>query len=224
MSIFPDRWPVQNPDQIQLYTANTPNGVKATIALEELGLPYELHKVDIMKGDQFDPGFVAIQPNSKIPCIVDPDGPGGEPLAIMESGAILHHLARKTGQLMPTDPRGESEVLQWLFFQIGSVGPMFGQFGHFYKFAKGKTDAYGENRYAKEVERLLGVLESRLDGRDWICDDYSVADIALAPWVGGLAFYEAHQRVGYARFTRVQAWQDRFMERPAVIRGRDVVA
>jgi len=187
--------------------------------LEELGLPYEPHRVDIMSGDQFDDDYVLIQPNSKIPCIVDPDGPGGQPLVIMESGAILHYLARKTGRLMPTDPRGESEALQWLFFQVGSVGPMFGQFGHFFKFAKGKTDSYGEDRYAKEVQRLLGVLEARLDGREWICGDYSVADIALAPWVGGLAFYEAHERIGFDAFPRVQAWHGRFEARPAVQRG-----
>ena len=222
MSIFPSRWAPQHPDRIQLYSVPTPNGVKASIMLEETGLPYEAHVVHIGKGDQFDPEYLQVNPNNKIPSIIDPSGPGGEPIAIMESGAILHYLARKSGRFLPTDPRAESEVLQWLFFQVGSVGPMFGQFGHFYKMAKGKTDEYGEKRYAAEVTRLLGVMERRLQGRDWIAGDFSIADIALVPWIGALSFYEGHDVVGYHDFPTVHAWVERFEARPAVQRGREI--
>lgn len=222
MSIFPTRWAPTHPDRIQLYSLPTPNGQKASIALEELGLPYDAHLINIMKGDQRDPEFVLLNPNSKIPAIIDPDGPNGEPIRIMESGAILHYLARKTGKLMPGHARGENQVLQWLFFQVGSVGPMFGQFGHFYKFAKGKTDTYGEERYTAEVTRLLGVIEQRLEGRDWLVDAYSIADIATAPWVDALEFYEGKEAVGYGDFPRVQAWMARFNDRPAVQRGKTI--
>jgi len=218
MSIFPTRWPAQHPDRLQLYSLATPNGQKAGIVLEELGLPYEAHRISI-SGDQFDPEFIAINPNSKIPALLDPNGPGGEPLAIMESGAILHYLAKKAGKLIPDTPAGESQALQWVFFQVGSVGPMFGQFGHFYKFAKGKTDTYGEERYGKEVTRLLGVLEARLEGRDWLVDEFSIADIANAPWVKALDFYEGKDFVGYENFPQVDAWVQRFHDRPAVQRG-----
>jgi GST-like protein len=219
---YPTRWKIEHPDRLQLYTLPTPNGQKASIALEELELPYEAHRVDIMSGQQHDPEFEKINPNAKIPALVDPTGAGGSPLTIMESGAILIHVARKAGRLLPSDPRAESEVLQWLFFQVGSVGPMFGQFGHFYKFAKGKTDGYGEQRYAKEVTRLLEVIEGRLDGRDWLVDDFSIADIATVPWIQALDFYEGKARVEYDRFERVQAWVERFAARPAVQRGRVV--
>lgn len=219
--MFPSRWPPTNPDHLQLYSLPTPNGQKAGIALEELGLPYDAHRIDIMNGDQFDPEFVKLNPNSKIPTLLDPNGPGGEPLAIMESGAILIYLARKAGALLPSDPAAESRVLQWLFFQVGSVGPMFGQFGHFYKFARGKTDSYGEERYGKETTRLLGVLEDNLDG-DWIAGDYSIADIALVPWIKALDFYEGKEFVEYDRFEKVQAWVERFEARPAVQRGLKV--
>lgn len=222
MPTFPGRWPVKHPDRIQLYSMPTPNGKKASIALEELGLEYEAHWVDIMKGDQHDPDFIRINSNSKVPAIIDPNGPDGEPLRIMESGAILHYLARKGGQLLPSDPRGENEVLQWVFFQVGSIGPMFGQFGHFRKFAKGKTDAYGEQRYQREVVRLLGVLESRLEQRDWLCGDFSIADIATAPWMRSLEFYDAYDAVGFENFPRVNEWANRFEARPAVQRGSQV--
>lgn len=216
------RWHAEHPDRIQLYSLPTPNGQKASIVLEELGLPYEAHRINILEGDQFDPEYVKINPNSKIPAIVDPDGPGGEPITIMESGAILFYLARKAGKLLPADAAGQSEVLQWLFFQVGSVGPMFGQFGHFYKYAKGRTDTYGEQRYGKEVTRLLGVLESRLEGREWICDEYSIADIAIVPWINALDFYDGKDAVGYDKFPNVQAWVARFGERPAVQRGSKI--
>ena len=224
MSLFPSRYPVQHPDRIQLYWFPTPNGRKARIALEELELPYEGHLVNILENHQMDPDYLAINPNNKIPTIVDPNGPDGQPMSIMESGAILMYLARKAGRLFPTDPRGENEVLQWVFFQVGSVGPMFGQFGHFYKFAKGKTDTYGEERYNKEVQRLLGVMDKRLSDREWLAGDYSIADIMTAPWIAGLEFYEAYDAVGYDQFTHVKDWMQRFHSRPAVQRGWTVPA
>ncbi len=222
--LFPSHWPPAHPDRIQLYSLATPNGQKAAIALEEMELPYEAHRIDIMAGDQFDPEFVRLNPNSKIPTLLDPNGPGGEPITIMESGAILHYLARRTGKLLPTDPRGENEVLQWLFFQVGHVGPMLGQFGHFYKFAKDKTDDYGEKRYGAEVTRLLGVIEARLEGRDFLVGDFTVADIATVPWITALDFYEGKDYVGYADFPRVDAWVQRVLARPAVQRGVKVCA
>ena len=223
MALFPSRWPVQHPDRLQLYSLPTPNGQKAGIVLEELELPYEAHRVDIMAGDQFDPEYVKLNPNSKIPVLVDPQGPDGQPLALMESGAILLHLARKTGRLIPSDPRGELETLQWMFFQVGHVGPMFGQFGHFYKFAKGKTDTYGEVRYGKEVTRLLQILDDRVADREWIMGaDFTVADIMLVPWINALDFYEGKDAVEYGRFSHVHGWVERFMARPAVQRGSKI--
>jgi GST-like protein len=221
-SIFPARWAPQHPDRIQLYSLATPNGQKVGVALEELELPYEAHRINIMAGDQLDPDFVRINPNSKIPAILDPSGPGGEPLAIMESGAILYYLAKKAGRLIPADGKGESQVLQWVFFQVGSVGPMFGQFGHFYKFAKGKTDDYGEKRYGAEVTRLLGVLERQLEGQEWLVGDFSIADVAIVPWIDSLEFYEGKEFVGYGDFRNVDAWVERFKARPAVQRGLQV--
>ena len=225
MSIFPSRWAPKHPDRVQLYSLATPNGQKAGIVLEELEIPYEAHRIDIMAGDQFDPEFVALNPNSKIPTLIDPNGPDGKPIAIMESGAILWHLASKHGRLLPTGDAEQLEVMQWLLFQVGSVGPMFGQLGHFYKFAKGKTDSYGEERYGKEVTRLLGVLDQRLEGRDYLMgDSYTIADIAHVPWISALDFYGAKDFVGYDGFKHVQAWVERFMARPAVQRGVKVTA
>lgn len=217
---FPSRWAPQHPDRIQLYSVATPNGQKPAIALEELGLPYEAHRVNIMENDQFDPGFVKINPNSKIPAIIDPDGPGGEPISIMESGAILLYLADKAGKLISADPRLRQETIQWLFFQMASVGPMFGQYGHFAKFAKGKTDTYSEERYGKETKRLLEVLDKRLEGREYLVgSELSIADIATVPWINALDFYEVKADVDYASFTNVSAWVDRVMAREAVQRG-----
>ncbi len=217
---FPSRWAPQHPDRIQLYSVATPNGQKPAIALEELGLPYEAHRVNIMENDQFDPEFVKINPNSKIPAIIDPDGPGGEPISLMESGAILLYLADKTGKLISADPRERQETIEWLFFQMASVGPMFGQYGHFAKFAKGKTDSYGEERYGKETKRLLGVLDKRLQGREYLVGaELSIADIATVPWVGALDFYEVKDALDYASFTNVSGWVDRVMAREAVQRG-----
>jgi GST-like protein len=221
---FPERWAPQHPDRIQLYSIATPNGKKVGVVLEELGLPYEPHRIDIMNGDQFDPEFVAINPNSKIPAIIDPYGDEGRPLAIMESGAILLHLADRAGRLAGSSTRARSEVMQWLFFQVGSVGPMFGQYGHFYRFAKGKTDDYGEKRYGDEVKRLLGVIDRQLEGREWLVEDYSIADIATAPWVDGLEFYGVLEEVDFASFENVVAWLERFKARPGVQRGYEVCA
>nr|WP_238322546.1 glutathione S-transferase N-terminal domain-containing protein [Kordiimonas gwangyangensis] len=188
---------------IQLYTLATPNGQKVSIALEEMGLPYEAHRIEIGEGDQFKPDFVAINPNSKIPAIVDPNGPIGgedagdtEPLSVMESGAILLHLAERSGKFLPTDPRKRAETIQWLFFQMAGVGPMFGQLGHFYKFARANCDhPYPVERYTKEVKRLLGVLEARLEGRDYLVDEYTIADMATFPWVNCLKSFMTRPRM-----------------------------
>ncbi len=222
--LFPKRWPSTHPDRLQLYSLATPNGQKAGIALEELGLDYEAHRIDIMKNDQFDPDFVKLNPNSKIPTLLDPKGPDDKPIAIMESGAILLYLARKAGKLLPETPRQKIELQQWLFFQVGHIGPMFGQFGHFYKFAKGKTDGYGEERYGKETKRLLEVLERQLQDRDYLLGDFSLADIATVPWIEALDFYEAKDAVDYDTFPKVNAWVKRFLDRPTVQRGLKVCA
>ena len=220
MSIFPSHWPVQHPDRIQLYALTTPNGVKAGIALEELELPYEPHKVDFGKQEQHEPSYLKINPNNKIPSIIDPNGPNGEPLAIMESGAILHYLANKTGKLIPSDPAKASEVLQWSFFQIGSVGPMFGQYGHFVHYApKDQDHSYAIERYTNETKRLLGVMEKRLEGREWIVDDYSIADILIAPWIAMIPYYGGPAKEAMGDYPRVQAYLAKFNERPAVKRA-----
>jgi len=215
------RWPPVRPDVIQLYSFPTPNGVKVSIALEELGLPYDAHRVHIGKGDQTTPEFLALNPNNKIPAIIDPDGPGGAPLALWESGAILIYLAEKAGALMPADPARRWEALQWVMFQMGGVGPMFGQLGFFHAMGgKDIDDKRPRDRYAAEATRLLGVLDARLDGRDWVMGDYSIADIALAPWVRTLRdFYQAGDLVGLDARRNTLAWLDRFQERPAVQRG-----
>ena len=218
------KWPIQYPDRIQLYSLGTPNGQKIAVALEEMALPYEAHRVDIMAGDQFSDEFIAINPNSKIPAIVDPLGPNGEPLEVFESGAILLYLAEKSGKYLPADPATRSECLQWLFFQVGGIGPMFGQFGHFYKYAKEKVD-YGINRYQTETLRLLEVLEKRLEGRDFLMvEDYTIADIATFPWVGALDWgYNAAELLQLRQnFPNVMAWYDRCRQRPATARGLEV--
>ena len=219
------RWPIADRSKIQLFSLNTPNGNKVSTALEELSLPYEPHLVNILTGDQFTEEFSAISPNSKIPVIVDPDGPGGKPMAIMESGAILLHLAEKTGKLLPADPAARLECLQWLLFQVGHIGPMFGQLGHFYRYAGDKCDhPYPKQRYATETRRLLGVLDRRLDGRAHLMgDEYTIADIATFPWVVTLSeLYEAGDELELDSFEHVQRWLDRCEERPAFVRARDV--
>ena len=218
------KWPVQYPERIQLYSLGTPNGQKIAVALEEMELPYEAHRVDIMAGDQFSDEFIAINPNSKIPAIVDPFGSNGEPLAVFESGAILLYLAEKSGKYLPADPATRSECLQWLFFQVGGIGPMFGQFGHFYKYAKEKVP-YGINRYQTETLRLLEVLEKRLEERDFLIgEDYTIADIATFPWVGALDWgYNAIELLQLKQnFPVVMAWYDRCRQRPATARGLEI--
>ena len=216
------KWPAAHPDRIQLYSLPTPNGVKASIALEELGLPYEVHRIAFDNNDQLSPEYVATFPNNKIPALIDPDGPGGEPLALFESGAILVYLAEKSGRFMPTDAAARYEALQWLMWQMGGIGPMFGQLGFFHKFAgKDFEDKRPRDRYVAESRRLLGVLDGRLKGRNWMLgSDYSIADIATFPWVRNLVgFYGAGELVGFDDFAEVQRVLAAFVARPAVQRG-----
>ena len=216
------KWPARHPDRLQLYSLATPNGVKASIMLEETGLPYEAHRVDFGSNDQTSPEFLSLNPNNKIPAILDPNGPGGQPLALFESGAILIYLAEKTGQLLPQEPAQRYHALQWLMFQMGGVGPMFGQLGFFHKFAgKEYEDKRPRDRYVAESARLLGVLNGHLKGRAWMVgDDYSIADIAIFPWVRNLVgFYGAGELVEFERFVQVQRALAAFGERPAVQRG-----
>ena len=221
------KWPAQHPERLQLFTAPTPNGVKPSIMLEECGLPYEAHRIDIMANESHDPAFLALNQNGKIPAIYDPDGPNGTPLALFESGAILIYLADKTGQFLPAEANRRYEAIQWVMWQMGGMGPMFGQLGFFHKFAgRDYEDKRPRDRYAAESARLLGVLDARLDGRDWVMDaDYSIADIAMLGWVRNLiGFYDAADIVGFDRFKHVQAWLDRGLARPAVQRGLEVGA
>ena len=220
------KWPARHPDRLQLYSLPTPNGVKVSILLEELGLPYEVHLVSFGTNDQFSPEFLSLNPNNKIPAIIDPDGPGGQPLPLFETGAILVYLAEKTGQFIPTDAAARYQTLQWLMWQMGGVGPMFGQLGFFHKFAgKDYEDKRPRDRYVAESRRLLGVLNDRLDDRDWIMGDYSIADVATLGWVRNLiGFYEAGEIVGFKDFPHVAAWLERGLARPAVQRGLEIPA
>jgi GST-like protein len=227
LSAFPitARWPAKYPDRLQLYSLPTPNGVKVSIMLEEIGLPYEAHAVDFGKDDQKTPEFLSLNPNGKIPAILDPDGPGGKPLGLFESGAILQYLAEKTGKLLPTDPARRYQTLQWVHFQIGGIGPMFGQVGFFFKFAgKEFADKRPLERYVTEAKRLLGVLDTRLEGRQWVMgDDYSIADIAMFGWVRAMiGFYGARDLVAYDTLKQVPAWLERGLARPAVQRGVEI--
>jgi GST-like protein len=224
LSSFPitSKWPALHPSRIQLYSLPTPNGVKASIMLEETGLPYEPHLVSFERNDQMSPEFLSLNPNNKIPAMIDPNGPGGQPLALFESGAMLIYLAEKTGQFLPQDPAGRYETMQWLMFQMGGIGPMFGQLGFFHKFAgKEFEDKRPRDRYAAESKRLLGVLDQRLAGRDWVMGaDYSIADIAIFPWVRNLIErYGAGDLVGYTSFPHVARALAAFVARPAVQRG-----
>ncbi|MCO8029503.1 glutathione S-transferase N-terminal domain-containing protein [Brevundimonas diminuta] len=229
LSAFPvtRQFPPQHPDRLQLYSLPTPNGVKVSILLEELGLPYEAHLVDIGKDETWTPEFLSLNPNGKIPAIIDPHGPGGKPLPLFESGAILVYLAEKTGRFLPADPAARYETLQWVFFQMAAIGPMFGQLGFFHRFAgREYEDKRPRDRYVAESKRLLGVLEGRLEGRDWIMGaDYTIADIAILGWVRNLiGFYEAGDLVGFSDFPRVGAWLKRGLARPAVQRGLEIPA
>jgi GST-like protein len=221
------RWPAKHPDRLQLFSLPTPNGVKVGIMLEETSLAYEAHRIDITAGESHEPAFLALNPNGKIPAIYDPDGPSGTPLALFESGAILLYLADKTGQFISSDPNTRYETIQWVMWQMGGVGPMFGQVGFFNKFAGvSYEDKRPRDRYAAESARLLGVLDERLMARDWVMGaDFSIADISLLGWVRNLiGFYEARELVGFDRFRHVQVWLDRGLARPAVQRGLQVTA
>ncbi|HEX4330945.1 MAG TPA: glutathione binding-like protein [Usitatibacter sp.] len=219
------KWPAQHPDRIQLYSLPTPNGVKVSIALEETGLAYEPHLVSFDKNDQLSAEFLSLNPNNKIPAILDPNGPGGKPLALFESGAILVYLADKAGKLMPKDAARRYETLQWLMFQMGGIGPMFGQVGFFVKFAgKDFEDKRPRDRYLAEATRLLAVLDKRLEGREWLMgDEYTIADIATFPWVRNLVgFYGAGELVEFDRYTNVKRTLATFVERPAVKKGLEI--
>lgn len=227
LSAFPitAKWPARHPECIQLYSLPTPNGVKASIALEELALPYEPHLVSFETNDQNSPEFLSLNPNNKIPAILDPNGPDGQPMALFESGAILVYLASKTGQLMPEDTAGRYETLQWVMWQMGGLGPMFGQLGFFHKFAgKDYEDKRPRDRYVAESQRLLKVLNDRLKGREWVMGErFTIADIAILPWVRNLVgFYGAGDLVEFDRYKEVQRVLDTFVQRPAVARGLNI--
>jgi GST-like protein len=227
LSAFPiaHKWPAKNPDILQLYSFPTPNGVKVSIALEEAGLPYEAHAVNILKNESWSPEFLSLNPNGKIPAIVDPNGPGGKPLSLWESGAILQYLAEKTGKLIPADPVARWHTIQWVHFQMGGLGPIFGQVGFFHKFAgREYEDKRPLKRYVDESKRLLGVMETRLKNRQWFMgDDFTIADISMLGWVRNLiGFYGAREIVEYDALTEVPAWLERCLARPAVQRGMEV--
>jgi len=227
LSAFPitKKWPAQHPDRLQLYSLPTPNGVKISIFLEETELPYEVHLVSFGTNDQMSPEFLSLNPNNKIPALIDPNGPDGKPLALFESGAMLIYLAEKTGQLMPRDAARRYETIQWVMFQMGGIGPMFGQLGFFHKFAgKDFEDKRPRDRYVAESKRLLGVLDKHLKGRAWIMgDEYTIADIACFPWIRNLVgFYEAGDLVGFSDFLEVQRVLNAFVARPAVARGLEI--
>ena len=229
LSAFPitQRWPAAHPDRLQLYSLPTPNGVKVSIMLEETGLAYDPHLVDFAKDDQHSPAFESLNPNGKIRAILDPDGPGGKPLALFESGAILLYLAEKTGKFLPSDPAARWQAIQWVMFQMGGVGPMFGQVGFFVKFAgKDFEDKRPRDRYVAEAKRILGVMDRVLADKTWFLgDDYTIADISMLGWVNGLVdFYGAGELVGFDQFTHVKAWLERGLARPAVQRGLAIPA
>jgi len=222
--LIESKWPIVDRSKLQLFSLNTPNGIKVALALEELQIPYEAHTVRIGKGEQFSDAFKSISPNSKIPAIVDLDGPGGNPFALMESGAILIYLAERAGRLLPTDPAQRFKCLQWLFFQVGHIGPMFGQFGHFFKYARDKCDhPYPLERYTNEAKRLLGVLNHELSDQEYLIGEYSIADIATVPWVNGLSVsYNAADVLRVDEFPHVKAWVERIVSRPAYQVGKNV--
>jgi GSH-dependent disulfide-bond oxidoreductase len=226
LSSFPitRKWPAQFPERLQLYSLTTPNGVKASIMLEEAGVAYEPHRVNFDTNDQLSPAFLSLNPYGKIPAILDPNGPGGKPLALFESGAILLYLAEKTGQLIPADSARRYQTIQWLMFQVAGVGPMFGQLGYFHKF-EGKVypDKRPRDHYVGESKRLLEVLESQLADREWMMEDYSIADIAIFPLVRNLVgYYDAGDLIEIQRFPNVVRVLQRFVARPAVARGLEI--
>ena len=223
LSDFPvtRRWPASHPERLQLYSVPSPNGVKVSIMLEEIGLPYEPHRIPFGEDGTRSPEYLSLNPAGKIPAIIDPNGPGGRPLPLFESGAILLYLADKTGQLLPADPIRRWETIQWLFWQMAFVGPMFGQIGYFYRFdGKAIADPRPLEHYVEESKRLLGVLDRRLEGRDWVMAEYSIADISLLGWVRNLiGYYEARDLVGFDDYGNVARWLERGLARHAVQRG-----
>jgi GST-like protein len=227
LSVFPitSRWPAAHPERLQLYSLPTPNGVKVSIMLEEVGLPYEPHLVDFNRQDQKTPEFVSLNPNGKIPAIIDPQGPGGKPLGLFESGAILQYLGEKTGKLLPADAARRYETIQWVYFQMAFVGPMFGQIGYFHKFAGREiADKRPLEHYVAESKRILDVMDQRLDGRQWFMgDDFTIADVSMLGWVRNLiGFYGARELVAFDTFAHVAAWLERGLARPAVQRGLQI--
>ena len=227
LSAFPvtRRWPAAHPDRIQLYSLPTPNGVKVSIMLEETGLPYEPHAIRFDANEQTTPEFLSLSPNNKIPAILDPNGPGGKPLPLFESGAILQYLAEKTGKLLPADAARRWQAIQWVHFQMGGIGPMFGQVGFFHKFAgREYEDKRPLQRYVNESKRLVGVMETHLAGRQWFLDDeYTIADISMLGWVRNLiGFYGARELVAFDEFKNVAGWLERGLARPAVQRGLNI--
>ena len=224
--LITQRWRPSHPDHIQAYTFGTPNGVKIPIALEELGLCYEVHRVPLNDEGVKSPEFLSLNPNNKIPAIIDPEGPDGPPIGLFESGAILVYLAEKTGRLFGSNQSQRYEILQWLMFQIGGVGPMFGQFGYFYAFnGKEIEDPRPLERYLNETKRLLNVIDKQLEGRMWLVDDYSIADIAIGPWLETIErFYKAGAATKYRRFTQVVNYVNRFKDRSAVVKGWSVLS
>lgn len=225
LSNFPinKKWPAQDPSVLQLYSYPTPNGVKISIALEEMGIPYEAHLVTLSDADVKSPEFLSLNPNNKIPAIVDPNGPDGTAVGLFESGAILIYLAEKSGKLLGENATEKAKIIQWLMFQMGGLGPMFGQMGFFYKFAGSAwEDKRPLERYIGESKRLMAVLEKELDGKEWIAGDYSIADIAIAPWLNATVFYGTQDILGWDDHPNIKAYLARFLERPAVQKGKDI--
>ena len=224
-SWFPKRWPALHPEHIQLYSLATPNGQKISIALEEMNLPYDAHLINIRENDQLDEDYLHLSPNRKIPALSDPNGPDGKQIILMESGAILLYLAEKTGLFLPKDPAQKIECIQWLFFQVAHVGPMFGQFGHFYKFAADKTtDDYAKERYLNESKRLLAILNDRLANKDFIMGkEYTIADMAIVPWLECLEnLYNTAEALELNSFKNITIWRSKVTSRPAYERGSKV--
>lgn len=222
LSNFPitKKWPAQDPSVLQLYSFPTPNGVKVSIALEEMGIPYEAHKVTLSDADVKSPEFLSLNPNNKIPAIIDPNGPDGAPIGLFESGAILIYLAEKSGRFIGTTASEKAKTVQWVMFQMGGLGPMLGQLGFFYKFAGSEwEDKRPQERYIAEAKRLLSVLEGQIDGKDWITGEYSIADMAIAPWLRALDFYGTKELLGWDDHKNLVAYLDRFTARPAVQTG-----
>ena len=225
LSSFPitQKWTPKNPDVLQLFSYPTPNGVKASIALEEMQVPYEAHLVTLSDVDVKSPEFLSLNPNNKIPAIIDPNGPDGSPIGLFESGAILIYLAEKTGKLIGSTATDKAKIIQWAMFQMGGLGPMFGQLGFFYKFAGSQwEDKRPQQRYIDEGKRLLAVLEKEMDGKDWIAGEYSIADIAIVPWLNALEFYGAKETMGWADHKNLVAYNERFYARPAVEKAKNI--